>query len=243
MFVACWVISSTLVQGHNTNTLEKNDPKQCFLPQLRCGRASEGRGKSAAAWSCSARGLRIIAARLGFCACPARSDLASISSRTSGKPSLGFQARANVGRDALWLFCSISPRADLRHSRLKPFWRQAEAEFSLFRIDVDQDERSDFELLQHRQRLDTREDAIARLRALDRRVLVHAKHRLDRKRLTDNPDIPSLKHDDEGERALRGTACLPKRHGDRAVRSTCTGTRVTFGDPLVGSELLRRASR
>jgi hypothetical protein len=158
--------------------------------------------------------------------------------QTGSNPSLGFVPARTPGAFVLQLFRSITPGAELRHSRLKPFRSETEAELPLFRVNVDQYERSGFELLQSSQRLDARKNAVARFPALDGRVLVNSKDCPGRKRFSDNPHIPSLKHDDERERAPRSASGLPKRHRDRAVRSTNSGSGTAFGDPLVGSEFL-----
>jgi hypothetical protein len=176
---------------------------------------------------------------MGRCARPASRNLPlRQNSRPASNPSLGFAPARTPGAIVLQLFRSITPGTELRHSRLKPFRSETEAELPLFRVNVDQYERSGFELVQSSQRLDARKNAVARFPALDGRVLVNSKDCPGRKRLSDNPHIPGLKHDDERERAPRNALGLPKWHRDRAVRSTNSGSGIAFGDPLVGSEFL-----
>ena len=58
-----------------------------------------------------------------------------------------FRAGEDARRNVLQLFRPITPGTDLCHSRLKPFRSETEAELPLLRVDVDEHERSGFELL------------------------------------------------------------------------------------------------
>jgi len=135
-------------------------------------------------------------------------------------------------------FCRVTPSTDLRNPCLVPFWGQAEVKGSPVRKHIDQNERSDLELPQDSEYLGTQKHAVARLSALDRRVLVDAEHRSDWKWLADNPDVSGLEHDNEGERSARIAAGLPERDGNRAVWSAGARGGVAFSDPLVRSVLL-----
>ncbi len=156
-------------------------------------------------------------------------------SRT-GASAPEFRAGTISGLRARSLFCPVAPSADLRHPRLVPFRGQAEVEGSLFRKHINQNERSDLELPQDGECLGAWKNAIARLSAFDRRVLVDAEYRSDGKRLTDNPDVPGLEHDNEGERTPRVAPGLPERDGDGAAGSATARAGVAFRDPLVGTK-------
>jgi len=151
---------------------------------------------------------------------------------------LGDATPSIIAHGIMSSFCRVTPSTDLRNPCLVPFRGQAEVKGSPVRKHIDQNERSDLELPQDSECLGTRKHAVARLSALDRRVLVDAEHRSDWKWLADNPDVSGLEHDNEGERSARIAAGLPERDGNRAVWSAGARGGVAFSDPLVRSVLL-----
>ena len=141
---------------------------------------------------------------------------------------VGAAPRALISRKA------VSPCAYFRNSRLIPLCRQTEPESSLCSNDIDQNQRSDLELIDRSDGLSTGKNAVTLLSAFNRRILIDAQHCPDRNRLADNSYVSCLEHNDQCKRTTAAALGLPKRHCDRAIGSFGTA----FRDPFVRPEHL-----